>query len=335
MKNIITALDDSEINKILKKEENIKIICKDISYKEGILEQIEKNKDVNLVIINEEIDGEITLNKLIKKIKEKIKNVEIIIISKNKKEIMSEIYRFKKVYVYETNKIKIKKLMSMINIEDIKKEQKISKNNIKNLISISGAEATGKTLISIIFFKFNSEKNSIIIDFNSEENQDISTVLYSKRKNREKENQVEFISTNKISKVDDILKSEKYKNIIIDLGNKIQKEEKAKILKQSKKIIILIEPNLIGIKKCENILNYYLNILKIKKEKIFILINKKNKYSIDKEIIEKIFKDIKIISEIKNNIKFEKLINNKFKNYEFIFNKEEKEKVRNLIEEIF
>ena len=53
MKNIITAIDDSEINKLLKKQENLKIICKDISYKEGILEQIEKNKKIDLAIINE------------------------------------------------------------------------------------------------------------------------------------------------------------------------------------------------------------------------------------------------------------------------------------------
>ena len=77
MKKIITAIDNAEINKLLKKEEDIKIISKDISYKEGILEQLEKNKEVDIIIINEKIDGEIQLNKLIKKIKEKIKNIEI------------------------------------------------------------------------------------------------------------------------------------------------------------------------------------------------------------------------------------------------------------------
>ena len=97
MKNIITAIDDSEINKILKKQENLKVICKDISYKEGILEQIEKNKKIDLAIINEKIDGDISLNELIKKIKEKIRNIEIIIITEKSDEIQNEICRFKNI----------------------------------------------------------------------------------------------------------------------------------------------------------------------------------------------------------------------------------------------
>ena len=38
MKKIITALDNSEINESLKN--NYEVVCKDISYKEGILKQI-------------------------------------------------------------------------------------------------------------------------------------------------------------------------------------------------------------------------------------------------------------------------------------------------------
>ena len=72
----------------------------------------------------------------------------------------------------------------------------------------------------------------------------------------------------------------------------------------------------------------YIEILKIKKNKIFILINKSNKYSINKKIIENIFKKIKIIGEIKNNSKYEMLINNKMKNSNMILDKKEE---KNLI----
>ena len=40
--NIITAINDNNIFKELKKEKNIKIVSNDIQYKEGILEFLEK-----------------------------------------------------------------------------------------------------------------------------------------------------------------------------------------------------------------------------------------------------------------------------------------------------
>ena len=98
MKNVITAIDNSEINEKLKKEKNIKIISKDILYKEGILEQIEENKKINLIIIKEKLDGEILIKELIKKIKSKIKNIEIIIITENKNKLIEEIKKFKNMH---------------------------------------------------------------------------------------------------------------------------------------------------------------------------------------------------------------------------------------------
>ena len=61
--------------------------------------------------------------------------------------------------------------------------------------------------------------------------------------------------------------------------------------------------------------------MKVDKNKIFILINKENKYSIENDIIKNIFKDIKIIGRIKNNNEYERLINKNFKNLELILSK--------------
>ena len=328
MKKIITAIDNSEINKLLKKEKDIKIISKDILYKEGILEQIEKNKDVDLIIIDERIDGEISLNLLIKKIKEKIKNIEIIIITDNKNKIINEIQRFRKIKIYETNKIKIKKILELINLKkEIVQEKTICKNNI---ISISGASGVGKTITAILLSTEIFNFKTLLIDFNLKYSQNILSIFNIKNKNMiQKINKdLDVISTNKISKIKNILNKNNYNNIIIDLGNKIKKEEKEFILNKSDKNIILLEPNLIGLEKFKNILKEYIEILKIKKNKIFILINKSNKYSINKKIIENIFKKIKIIGEIKNNSKYEMLINNKMKNSNIILDKKEE---KNLI----
>ena len=48
---IITAMNNPELNEELKKEKNIEIICKDIFYKEGILEILEN--EINKYNLND------------------------------------------------------------------------------------------------------------------------------------------------------------------------------------------------------------------------------------------------------------------------------------------
>ena len=58
MKKILTAIGNPTIAEKLEKEENVEIIYKDIQYKEGILEILEKDNKINLIIINEKIPGQ-------------------------------------------------------------------------------------------------------------------------------------------------------------------------------------------------------------------------------------------------------------------------------------
>ena len=69
LKKIITAINNPKLNEELKKEKNFKVIGKDIQYREAILEILEKNKNINIIILSENIPGEIKLENLIKKIK--------------------------------------------------------------------------------------------------------------------------------------------------------------------------------------------------------------------------------------------------------------------------
>ena len=46
-----------------------KINYKDVQYREAILEILEKEKNINLIILDEKIPGEINIEKLIEKIK--------------------------------------------------------------------------------------------------------------------------------------------------------------------------------------------------------------------------------------------------------------------------
>ena len=49
---IITAMNNPKLNEELKNEKNVEIICKDIFYKEGILEILEKEINIYYIFIN-------------------------------------------------------------------------------------------------------------------------------------------------------------------------------------------------------------------------------------------------------------------------------------------
>ena len=48
---IITAIENKKINEKLKNINNMKILNTDIQYKEGILEYLEKNNDIDLILL--------------------------------------------------------------------------------------------------------------------------------------------------------------------------------------------------------------------------------------------------------------------------------------------
>ena len=128
MKKIITAIDNPKLNEELRKEKNFKIIGKDILYKEAILEILEKNTDINIIIISEKILGEINTEKLIRKIKiinEKIKIIYIL--EKENIDLEKILLKYNIKDIYYNNKINIKELIKIINKKEINMEEEIIK----------------------------------------------------------------------------------------------------------------------------------------------------------------------------------------------------------------
>ena len=65
MIKILTALGNPSLNNELKKYKDFEIIGKDIQYKDGIIEILEINPDINYLIVSEELDGQTSLEELI------------------------------------------------------------------------------------------------------------------------------------------------------------------------------------------------------------------------------------------------------------------------------
>ena len=80
---IITAIENKKINEQLKNVNNLEILNTDIQYKEGILEYLEKNNNLDLIVFKENLPGQIKLLNLIKEIKKINNNIKIIIFINN------------------------------------------------------------------------------------------------------------------------------------------------------------------------------------------------------------------------------------------------------------
>lgn len=168
MKRAITAVNNKKIIEKISKNKNFKIIFNNLEYREGILEVIEKIKNIDVIIISELIPGEISIEELIKKIRKINKKIEIIfILNKNDLEKINKLKELKinKIYIEDKNNEKIKNKINIlkINNEKIKKNTKKIKN--KKIINIFGKNKSGKTTIIILILNYllkNKEKILII-----------------------------------------------------------------------------------------------------------------------------------------------------------------------------
>ena len=183
--NIITALKNPNINKKIKEKTNFNIIGNDIQYQEGIIEMLEKNGEIDLIIISELLPGEYSFKELIDKIKGIKNNIEMIVILKEKNEGIKNYLISKGIFnIFFNNEITIEELIKIIN----------QKNNIKKEIEINEEI---KQLKKIILEKNNKKINLKI--FNNNKIKKIKNNLnnYMKNKNKkikQKENNKKIIS---------------------------------------------------------------------------------------------------------------------------------------------
>ncbi len=128
MKKIVTAINNPKLNEELKKEYNFEVVGKDIQYGEAILEILEKNRNIDLIIISEEVLDEMKIEKLIDRIQlinEKIKIV--FILEKENQELEKILIKKKILDIYYNNKINLKELIKIINKKEINMEEEIVK----------------------------------------------------------------------------------------------------------------------------------------------------------------------------------------------------------------
>ena len=304
---IITAIENKKINEQLKNVNNLEILNTDIQYKEGILEYLEKNNNLDLIVFKENLPGQIKLLNLIKEIKKINNNIKIIIFINNN--YLENYEKIKNVNYIYLEKITINNILKILNLE-VKNNNENNKKRKLSVIQILGNPGSGKTIISLILIKIISKIKKEKILF-IEDNKILNNILLKKYNinllnNNEiikLENNIYLLNINylinKKTNIVEYLKNIKnnYNYIIIDGKNKLINFEKI-----IDKKIYLLEANLIEINKSKNY---------IIKNNLEIIINKKNIFSIDQKIIEDIFNK-KVFFEIDYYNNFNLFINNEF-----------------------
>ena len=428
MKKIITAINNPKLNEELKKEKKFEIIGKDIQYKEAILEILEKDNNIDLIIMSEKISGEIKLEKLIEKIKLINEKIKLIFILEKENNNLEKILIKNNINdIYYNNEINLNELIKIINKKEISMEEeilqlrklieeknknynliknnRITKNNLKKkylneiknriktkiintnkikvdnpqnvstkIITFSGNYKSGKSTLALLTSQYLAEKNYKVLLVDGDlENQNLSIILkkknYKKGKRIKKKIKNKYFNKNYLNKkikltnkrntiykyqikrkinllkikinknlyfFDGInyllenriirkkiikklifnflnLINKNYNFIIIDLSKNNSNIINKEIIKNSDINFALLEANLPGIKECKKILKKYLVKWKVKTKSLYIIINKKNINSINKNLISKCFSSKNKICEIKENKVYRILINNYLK----------------------
>ena len=354
MKNIITAINNPELNNEIKKEKNLKIINKDIIYKEGIIEILEEKKEINLIIINYDLPGKIEIEDLVNKIKKINEKIELIFILE--KEDIEKEQKLKKLNIkniYYNNEINKEKLIQIIKKENKNKEEELQKEirELKKIIEENKKVNKSRKIKNKIEKKVenNIEKNLLKKRIKKTENKDnkIENAIII---NENEKNEGSFIIKKLATKA--IKKNKKILIININLENKIIQDifnkkniekiidKKIKYIENSKQkninkkienaLFVKINENIkliTGLKYYKNkneeyYINKIINIIQKNSKKYYLIIiyflNKKENVELKKELNKKIEKNIFIIS---NNYIEIKELKKELRKYNFLENK--------------
>ncbi len=221
MKNIVTALCNSELNDKLKMINEFNILTNDIQYQDGIFEILENKKEIDYLILSEFLPGKYEIKKLIEKIKEKNNYIKIILILENKKEEIENYLYAKGIYkIFYNNQIGINDIINLLK-SDFNENEKIIQEleNLKNILIKNNIEINlNENLINNKKEKTDMEKSNI--------KNKIIKILNSKNKEKNKiiENKkiISILGTGGVGKsivtvnIANILKEDNNKILIID-----------------------------------------------------------------------------------------------------------------------
>ena len=131
MIKILTAIGDPFLNTQIKKENDFEVIGKDILYKEAILEMLNKNSNIDVIIISELLEGQIDTYEMLKEINRINSKIKIIyILEKNNFNFENLSKKEKNIIIIYNQNINIQEFI--FKVKKIIKDEKLEYQNKKN-----------------------------------------------------------------------------------------------------------------------------------------------------------------------------------------------------------
>lgn len=125
MKKIITAINNPKLNEQLNQLNQYKIVAPDIQYQDGIFEILEKEKEIQFLILSEILYGKNNLKELIQKIKKINSKIKIILILEKENTEKEKFLKEENINeIFYHNQFTIKDIISILEKEN---------NNTKNI----------------------------------------------------------------------------------------------------------------------------------------------------------------------------------------------------------
>lgn len=342
MTNVLTAIGNPMLNRKFKELEDYQVLTDDIKTDEELIEWMERVEQVDILFLCSNIIQNYTVDEFITIIR-KIQEDTLIFFFKGEN-IESSLQEDDSLKIYNSLDFDLKFFEKIF--------RQILKKNIKKYtsktIAISGPSGIGKSTFSTFLAQSVEKENikTLLIDFDLDESQ-IRTIIKIKKcpqnidnirnsiinmnKNLDVICHLDFIFPNKnqidFFKIQEMLNEfkEEYNLIIIDTSSKLENEFTKRIFYNCNEIIFLLEPNMLGVKKAQNMLEVFENDWKISNEKIKLILNKTNMYQISDNIFSELFPNIELIGKMKYmdsyNLKINKNIDKKEikKEYEKIY----------------
>jgi len=344
MKQVLTAIGNSMLNSRLKENSDWKVLADDISTDEELIEYLERTEDIEILFLCSKIIKNYEINEFIDIVRKIQRDIFIIFFKEDG--INENIEDDERLEIYNQLDVDLKQFEKLFQTQNNEND---SKNEAK-IISISGVNGVGKSTFSTLIAQNVENKNikTLLIDFDLDENQirtilkikkqpeyngNIENLIINFKKNLDILCHLDIVFQNKKEidyfKIQEILNKFKkeYDLILIDTSSKLENEYTKRIFYNSDKIIFLLDPNIIGVKKSKNLLEVLENDWKIQPSQINLILNKVNIYQISDAVIEEIFSDMKVVGKIKYRDTYNLMINKNIlkkeikKEYERIYKK--------------
>lgn len=168
MWNVITAIGDKKLNNELRSIDKIIIKNSDIQYQEGILEVLDKYKNVDILILSDMIIGNMEVQELLRKVKMLQGKIEIILVTSAEIEFEKEknidcLVDYNKDYVELVKSYILDKDNINLKEENIDEEKTFTQIMISEKISKMTEEVLDKSEVRYTKAKEKSNKKVITV----------------------------------------------------------------------------------------------------------------------------------------------------------------------------